>query len=248
MSVRNECEKVIRFFTQHPSKICDPEYDYFRKFCQQLVISESHQCEESDDDEECPPMIEEMEETLEQKTSRILSIQTNDDETLRSLKEQISSQPTCKNIIALAQYFKDLNQSDNAMTLCDHALIVNQSYVKALKMRSQFHAENKRWEEALKDISLAQTVDFDEHSVEFHKSVMDNAKGIKQSNAKKEDETRTPTEKNEGKSDTSFNGPPSVPFDLNPEIMSGVQKLMSDPQAMSQIQTLASSFMKKHSA
>ena len=226
---------------KNPSLIHSEELTFFKDFLKSFMIPDA----ENSDDEEAPPVFQVVD--LQELFDEAMKVRTTNMNTfIDNMKTVLQSEDykSARNYSLLAEAYVAKSMPELAKKNCEIALKFNPSHAKALRIRGKIFADEEEWSLALKDLSDAQSVDYDEEIAAIHKKVIQHSSSFGE---KKHDEN----EKVVLNEETNLPrvpdaGIPSGLPNLPPDIMEGVNNLMNNPQAMEQIKNLANSFMPNH--
>lgn len=108
------------------------------------------------------------------------------DEALEKFNEAIvAAEPSALLLANRAHVLFKLNKYTAATRDCDAALEKNPDSAKALRIRGECHLKRGKFHDARKDLSAAQTIDFDEEAAEMLKEATEKCKEIDEDAVKK---------------------------------------------------------------
>lgn len=108
------------------------------------------------------------------------------DEALVKFNEAIvTAEPSAMLLANRAYVLFKLNQYSAAIRDCDEALSKNPDSAKALRIRGECNLKKGKYQNALKDLSAAQTIDFDEEAAAMLKEATEKCKEIDAAEVKK---------------------------------------------------------------
>merc|ERR1711862_1060684 len=144
---------------------------------------------EEEDDGDLPPLYGGTNDDFE--TASDLKMQASDFKSSGKLEEALekytaailAAQPSALLYANRADVLLKLKRAKHAVRDCDEALKINPDSAKALRIRGVAKKELEMYEEALKDLSQAQAVDYDDSVVEHLKVCMEKHKELEKKKA-----------------------------------------------------------------
>ena len=211
---------------QTPTLVHSTELSFLKKFLLNFEIPD-------EEEEQVPGFFDEM-GSDELYAQAMLHVKQGEHKLALSAFEQfmkLSTYQTSRNYAMQAELEFKLKNYDNARKSATHALVQNPNSTKALRTRGLINTELRDWKAARADLTLAQEIDFDSSLVQVHEqSILESSKLIR---------SESLTEKVS-----------SSP--LSPDLMSGIQDIMNNPQFINEImsnpalQSMAQSLVQKN--